>query len=342
MPDYVLIERLGAGNFGEVWLVLDRALNHQCAVKFIRPERIHDPSNFYHEPHTLVALQHEHIVRVLDAGRLPDDRLYISMEFMPRGSLEDIHRGAPVPLREALALVSDACRGAEHAHVQGIVHRDIKPANVLVSPAGRAKLSDFGLATRTEPGGAASPVGYLTHLAPEVIGEGTASALSDVYALGVTLYRLVNGDSYLPEPRELGMSIEAAIVAGKYPDRTRFREYVPGNVRRTIRKAIALDPAKRTKSAHDLRHDLERVMPVISLVEIPSAAVGEWQGESPTHEWRARVEESAGVYAFEISRHRRGGSGFRRSRKDCAEFKSRSAALRHARSVLQRVAQRGA
>lgn len=126
MSDYVLIQRLGAGNFGEVWLVLDRALNQRCAVKFIRPERIQDPSNFYHEPHTLVSLQHEHIVRVLDAGRLQDERLYISMEYIPRGSLEDIYKGAPVPLREALTLVSDACRGAEHAHAQYVVHRDIK------------------------------------------------------------------------------------------------------------------------------------------------------------------------------------------------------------------------
>lgn len=72
MPDYERIKRLGAGNFGEVWLVYDRALAVQRAVKFIDPSRIHDPTNFYHEPQTLMALRHKNIVRVEDAGTMPN------------------------------------------------------------------------------------------------------------------------------------------------------------------------------------------------------------------------------------------------------------------------------
>ena len=88
MSDYRRIKRLGAGNFGEVWLVYDRALGVRIAVKYVRPDRIHDPTNFYQEPRTLRDLIHDNIVRVEDAGRLDNGTLYIAMEYLSTGSIE--------------------------------------------------------------------------------------------------------------------------------------------------------------------------------------------------------------------------------------------------------------
>jgi serine/threonine protein kinase len=186
MPDFERLERLGAGNFGEVWLVFDKALGVRRAVKFVDPSRIHNPTNFYQEPRTLMALRHKNIVRVEDAGRLTTGALYISMEYLRRGSIESRYKGRPVPLSKSLSLLQDLCWGLEYAHGKNYIHRDIKPANILIGNSGEGKLSDFGLAVKVPRGATASPYGYLTHVAPEVLSKGATSVHSDIYALGVT------------------------------------------------------------------------------------------------------------------------------------------------------------
>jgi serine/threonine-protein kinase len=332
MPDWSPVRRLGAGAFGEVWLVVDRALGRELAVKLVRPDRLHDPTNFYAEPQTLVALRHEHVVEVQDAGTLGDGRIYIAMEYVPAGSVEDRFGGAVVPVSEALTIVSDACRGVEYAHSQGYIHRDIKPANLLIAE-GRTKVSDFGLATRTTGGGVGSPYGYVSHCAPEVLDPGETTVKTDVYALGMTLYRLLNGDSFLPDPAELGVPLDDAIVAGSFPNRTKFRDHVPERVRRAARKAIAHDPARRTPTAAALRHDIERVLPAVSFVEVPGREVAEWRGQSATHEWEASISKRRGYLEFELRRRPIGGQA-RRIAAECGSFETEPAARRHARQVL--------
>lgn len=338
MSDSALIRRLGGGYFGEVWLVHDRALNRLVAVKFVRPDRIHDPTNFYHEPQTLVELEHRHIVKVFEAGTLQDGRLYVSMEYLASGSVEDKYSGGVVPLGDALRLVADACYGVEHAHASGYVHRDIKPANLLLDGKGRVKVSDFGLASKTNQQGFASPVGYVAHLAPEIVAGGESSPLADVYALGVTAYRLVNGDAYLPDPSALGETLEDAIVSGRYPDRTRHRAYVPQSVRRLLSKAMAVDPGKRYKSAAELRHGIEKVIPLVSWGEVPTGAEAAWEGESDSQDWAADLLSAAGQHSFTVKRAPRGGtSSKKRVVRDCQTFSKLSDARKHAAKVLQRI-----
>lgn len=259
MSDYERIERLGAGNFGEVWLVYDRALNVNRAVKYVAPSRIYDPTQFYKEPHVLMELRHDHVVSVEDAGKLKDGTLYIAMEYLPKGSVESTYKGGPLPLSKALRILINVCWGLEYAHNRGVVHRDIKPANILLGDDGRAKLSDFGLATRIPRGGLASPTGYLTHIAPEVFKTGNASKASDTYALGVTAYRLINGDGFLPDVHEHD-DIKDMILAGEYPDRTRYRPYVPKLVQRIINACMAIDPNDRYPSASHFRRALEGII----------------------------------------------------------------------------------
>ena len=256
MPDYERLERLGAGNFGEVWLVYDRALAVQRAVKFVNPDRIQDPTNFYQEPQTLMALRHKNIVRVEDAGRLPNGSLYIAMEYLRRGSVESVFRGRPVPLVQGAKILCDLCWGLEYAHNQGYIHRDIKPANILLGPNEVAKLSDFGLAVRVPRGETASPYGYLTHVAPEVFSDNATTTLSDVYALGVTAYRLTNGDGFLPQINDVGI-LQDAVLAGEYPERNHYRPYVPAKLRRIINKCMAVDPDERYQTASAFRRQLE-------------------------------------------------------------------------------------
>lgn len=253
-------ERLGAGHFGEVWRVIDTGLNAVRALKLIPPSKVLNPANIFHEAQVLKEAEHPNVVRVEETGTMADGRIYVAMEYLPKGSLEDEAKGAYVDLTRAQRIMVDALRGLQHAHERGLIHRDIKPANILVTNSGSGKLSDFGLAV---PKGVSlkalgvKDYAYILHLAPEVHTGAGYSILSDVYAAGVTLYRLVNGDTYLPSMSPA--DIPQACIEGKYPNRARHRDFVPRPLRVLINRAIDCDPARRYQSAESMRHALEQI-----------------------------------------------------------------------------------
>lgn len=299
MPDYDLNKRLGNGAFGEVWLGDDRALGVQRAIKFIPPHKIKDPTNFYEEPQTLVALKHDNVIEITDAGKTADGQLYIAMEYYPEGSISDKTKGGVVELKESIRLGADICRGLEYAHAQGFVHRDIKPANVIIDNNGHARLSDFGLATRVDLDGTASPYGYWGHLAPEVITDDITDKRTDIYALGVTLYRLVNGDSYLPMTIDPDDLLEM-IKEGTFPNRNHYRPFVPTQVRTVINRALNLNPDKRFQNASDLRHALEKIPVYTSWLPrtIPNGT--EWTCKVGSMNYLARsIRQGQGCFDFE-------------------------------------------
>jgi len=259
------IKRLGSGHFGEVWLATDTGLGVQRAVKLIRPDKIINPSNFFHEAQLLKMAEHPAIVQVQETGTLSDGTIYVAMEYLSKGSLEDEAKGAYVPLSRAKRLMVDVLRGLEYAHSKGIIHRDIKPANILIGDALQGKLSDFGLAITK--GSISKSIGvkdyaYIIQLAPEINTISDYSVASDIFACGVTLYRLVNGDSYLP--RLTLDKVRDGIVNGTYPDRNRYREFIPRQLRRTINKAMSIDPSARFQSAEALRHAIEQVPTLVN------------------------------------------------------------------------------
>ena len=256
---YTKIRRLGAGQFGEVWLAFHEGLGVHHAVKYVREENVTDPTEFFKEPQLLKRLEHPNIVKVQDAGRTEDGQLFIAMEHVPGGSIADRLKGKPLKLRRLKPIFCEALRGLDFAHTNGFIHRDIKPANILIGDTGYGKLSDFGLATRLDARGAASPYGYIAHLAPEVITTSETSILSDIYAMGVTLYRTSNGDSFLPAYNNLN-ELQDAIVNGEFPDRATYRLFVPKPLKTLINKAMQVEPAKRFQSADALRHALEQTV----------------------------------------------------------------------------------
>jgi serine/threonine protein kinase len=255
-----LKKKLGSGHFSEVWLAVDMGLNTEYAVKFIPKDKIVNQGNFFYEAQILKAAQHANIVQVLDTGNLPDGRIYLSMEYLKKGNLANGLKGQYIPLTKAKKLMIDVLRGLEYIHLKGIVHRDIKPANILIGNSLEGKLSDFGLALQDINSlklDQLKDYKYRKYLAPEVRTARDYSPLSDIFASGVTLYHLVNGDDYfsLP-PFEL---LKQKMAEGNFPNRDKYREFVPRQLRLLINKAMHLNPVKRFQKAEEMRRALEQV-----------------------------------------------------------------------------------
>ncbi|WMI72119.1 serine/threonine-protein kinase [Aminobacterium sp. MB27-C1] len=331
-------KRLGSGCFGEVWYAIDNGLGCEIALKCIPPEKIINSSNLHQEAQTLKASEHANIVRVTETGILSDGRVYISMEYLPRGSVEDEASGAFLPLPRAKQLMVDVLRGLAHAHSQGIVHRDIKPANIMIGNSGEGKLSDFGLAVPDIASVDASQFKqyqYRLHLAPEVRRMKDYTTVSDIYACGVTLYRLVNGDIYLP-PIDITEATRRA-RRGEFPPRDQYRDFIPTSLRRLINRAMNIDPTKRFQSADDMRHALEQQSIVVGWTEKRIHGGKLWEGES-IHGRKYSLSLTQGAnLRWSIEYKTAFGGALRRRSVDCHTDLTNSKSLQLARRILQRV-----
>jgi serine/threonine protein kinase len=329
-------ERLGSGHFGEVWKVVDIGLGTIRALKLIPASRVFNPKNVFHEAQVLKAAEHPNVVRVEDTGTMSDGRIYIGMEYLPKGSLEDEARGAYVDLTRAHRIMIDALRGLQHAHDRGVLHCDIKPANIMIGNSGEGKLSDFGLAI---PAGVdfktlgVKDYAYVIHLAPEVMQHRKYSPQSDVYAAGMTLYRLVNGDNYLPAMDPL--TRRQAIIHGEYPDRTSYRDFIPRPLRALINRAIDLTPAARFASADEMRHALERLTLQTNWHESALPNGNQWLGES--HDRVYEVTRRMASDRTWLVEYRKGSSihDLRRVNSLCAKGLSKAKAEQFSRRILQ-------
>ena len=331
------MKRLGAGHFGEVWQAVDLGLNAECALKCIPPDKVINKKNFYQEAQTLKAAEHPNIVRVNETGTLDDGRVYVAMEYLTNGSLEDEASGGYVPLGRAKRVMCDVLRGLEYAHEKGIVHRDIKPANILIGTNGEGKLSDFGLALPDLKGldlSAIKGYQYLLHLAPEVTTFSDHNELADVYAAGVTLYRLVNGDSYLPVLNPM----EAVRRArdGTFPDRKRYRGFVPSAMKKVINKAMAVNPVERYQSSEEMRRGLEAVAVAVDWEENNLVHGKKWTGTDGKRDLEVtRTRAVNGLWEIEVRRAGR-GKGLRRDNGMCKSGLNEKQAMRETYRILQK------
>lgn len=202
---YTITEFIGQGGMGQVFKGVHQVMGRECAVKVLpihksTPESI---SNFTREIRTQAQLDHPNLVRAYDAGR--DGNVhYLITEFVAGTDLRRLVRSqGPLTTQQASSVILQAARALEHAHSRGLIHRDVKPGNILVTPEGKAKVSDLGLAgfvheADTDPR-AGKIVGTPDYLAPEQIRTpNDVTKLCDVYSLGCTLYYAVCGKVPFP------------------------------------------------------------------------------------------------------------------------------------------------
>src|SRR5207237_449472 len=179
----------------EVWCATDLELGRRVALKLLAPGA--DAARFDREARAVASLAHPNVTQLYDYGT-DEGRLYMVLEYVPGGTLEDrLGDAKPLPDEEAFAIAAGIAAGLAHAHARGVVHRDLKPANVLFDEEGRPKLADFGIArmaagegTLTEAG---TVLGTAAYISPEQAQGEPAQASSDVYSFGVILYRMLAG-----------------------------------------------------------------------------------------------------------------------------------------------------
>jgi serine/threonine protein kinase len=255
---------IGSGAFGDVFLEHDELLNRPCATKEIRTNGLKVGTSAWDEAKLMQASRHPNVVEIFSA-QMGDDRQFIRMEYLERGSLLDRSSGSAWPIADGIDLISQACRGVQHLHSLGIVHRDIKPGNILISDDGRAKISDFGLATAVQENTDAVMT-YDPHLSPEQIEERNyaGSVAGDVYAMGYTAYRIFNGERVFLSSFDESRSVIDQVSAGSFPQNNRWLPHVHSKLRRAVKRATQRSPARRFTSMDDFRHALERCRPAVS------------------------------------------------------------------------------
>lgn len=213
---FQLIRQIGSGGMGDVWLAErhDGAVEQCVAIKYLRRARNRMIELFEREQRLLARMVHPNIARFIDAGRDDDGLNYLIMEYVdgiPIGQHCD--RNA-LDTRSRLALFLQVCDAVEYAHRQLVVHRDIKPANVLVNADGSPKLLDFGVAklldvSLTPDTTTFAPAMTLAYAAPEQFRGDPASTATDVFSLGLLLFRLLAGE--LPPSRRSGSLAQLAL-----------------------------------------------------------------------------------------------------------------------------------
>ncbi len=328
MP-FELLKRLGSGYFGTVWLAHDTGLEVDRALKLINREKIKE-ENVFHEAKILQAAQHRNVVRIFATGEWDDESIYIAMEYLPKGSLEDEAKGAYVDLTRARRLMIDVLRGLEHLHGNGILHRDLKPGNILIDSGNNAQISDFGLAIPADADFSDSPLAqynYLLHRDPRVIAGADHDVQSDVYAAGVTFYRLVNGDRYLGNVD--GRDLDDDILAGTFPDRTKYRPFIPRQLRTVINRAMQPKASKRYRSAEEFRHAIEAIPVHMNWKERQRLDGMEWRGAGGGRFATIRLREGSVIVRKGTSK-----DTLRKCNALCLESDPHEAE-RHARRILQ-------
>lgn len=262
---YRRLRSLASGRLAEVYLARDRELGRDVALKVLHHQYAEDEEfvqRFRREAESASSLSHPNIVAVLDHGREEDGSYYMSMEYVPGGTLEGcLREEGPLPLPEAVSLASQVARALQAAHERGIVHRDVKSQNVLLTEEGTAKVADFGIAKAAQETSITQEgaiLGSAPYVSPEQALGRPVSPRSDLYSLGVVLYETLTGVQ--PFEADTPVGVIMGHVNGSLRPPNEIRREIPDSLNAACVRLLAKDPEGRHPDARSLAEELEQVL----------------------------------------------------------------------------------
>ena len=262
--DYELLEEIGRGGQGIVYLARQKSLNRSVALKVISLGQWASKAHlkrFRREAQAAASLDHPYIVPIYEVGER-DGSCYFSMQFVEGGQLDEVLKRTPMSIRHGAELIAKLARTVQYAHQHGILHRDIKPGNILLDAKGEPHLTDFGLARLVESESSVTQtldvLGTPSYMAPEqALGNNAAvSSATDVYGLGAVLYQLLTGQP----PFAGGATYETIkLLLDTEPRQPRLlNPKIDRDLSTICLKCLEKDPKRRYTSALALAEDLER------------------------------------------------------------------------------------
>jgi serine/threonine-protein kinase len=258
---YKVISQIGSGGMALVFKAQDLSLGRLVAIKVLRERYTGDAQfldRFLHEARAAANLTHPNIVTVHDFGE-DAGRYYMVMEFVEGQNLKTLIRnGAPFSVDRMLDFAVQVSAGVGYAHRAGLVHCDIKPQNVLVTPEGKVKVTDFGIAralVTIKPNEQNDIVwGSPQYFSPEQAAGESPTPASDVYSIGIMMYEMLTGR--LPFQAESPQALAMMHLRDEPPPLSLYNPAVPEAIERIVRKVLAKEPAARYRTADQLGHIL--------------------------------------------------------------------------------------
>jgi eukaryotic-like serine/threonine-protein kinase len=255
---YRVLDRLGAGGMATVYLAEDERLGRKVAVKRLHADGPEEAARrFEREAKVGASMSHPNLVTVFDTVA-DDDGVLIVMEYVTGENLAELMARRRVPSEEAVSIIRQVAGALDYAHQAGVIHRDVKPANILISPDGKAKLVDLGIATaseRTRITQVGTVLGTPSYMAPEQLEGGTITRAVDVYALGAVAFELLSGR----KARQGRTPVEIAhrMATEGAPDIRQAWPDAPDAAAEALCQAMARDPRDRPRSAGQLARALD-------------------------------------------------------------------------------------
>ena len=293
LDHFELLEFVGGGGMGVVFKALDTRLNRIVALKVLARDQADEEEKvrrFQNEAQSAARLDHDHIARVYFVGQ--DCGLhYIVFEYIEGINLRDlVERKGPLSLDEAVSFTLQVAEALAHASSRDVVHRDIKPSNLLITPQGRAKLVDMGLArlhqvehSQNDLTSSGVTLGTFDYISPEQARDPrSADVRSDIYSLGCTLYFMLTARPPFPEGNVLQKLLQHN--NDPPPDPADCNPELPESVSRLVRKMLAKDPRKRHQRASELVAELLHLVDTLGLSTQGLESLS-WSTPKPSRYW---------------------------------------------------------
>lgn len=253
LGDYIIVDMLGQGGMARVYRGLDKKLNRYAAVKVIDAQPVGEDQEeyrqrFQNEARAIARLNHPNIVGIYQFDQV-GTLYYMAMSFIEGKDLRGVIKahakaGTRMTRDEILRVIRDIGDALDYAHSEGVIHRDIKPSNIMVTPAGKSILTDFGLALSVPEGTVGNTFGSAHYIAPEqAISSAHAVPQSDIYSLGIVLFEMLTNNVPFNDPSALAVAMKH--LSDAPPPPSTIVSDVPAAVDEVVMRALDKDPKQR-------------------------------------------------------------------------------------------------